>query len=117
MSAETLPQLLARALKVPAKNFNANEAKLAEKILSGLGALPSIVAAGSFTTAGGDANESITVSGALVTDIAIVVVHTVGASPRTILTSKAAANAINLVFSGDPSTDHIVKYVLLRLPA
>lgn len=73
--------------------------------------------AGSFTTAGGDANESITVSGCLNTDIAIVVLHTKGGTPRTILTAQAATDAINLEFSGDPSTDHVVSYMVLRAAA
>lgn len=73
-----------------------------------------VFAAGSFTTAGGDANEQITVAGALVSDLAFVVIKTVGGTPRTLLTSVAAAGVINLVFSGDPSTDHVVSYQLLR---
>lgn len=73
-----------------------------------------VVAAGSHTTAGGDANESISVSGALSTDIAIVVLHTKGATPRTILTAQAASGAIDVEMSGDPSTDHVLKYILVR---
>jgi hypothetical protein len=72
------------------------------------------VAAGSFTTAGGDANESITVAGALSSDIAIVMIHTAGATPRSIVSCAAASGAINIVFSGDPSTDHVLRYVLIR---
>lgn len=72
------------------------------------------IAAGSHTTAGGDANESITVAGALSTDLAFVVLHTKGATPRTILTAQAASGAINVEMSGDPSTDHVLKYQLLR---
>jgi hypothetical protein len=73
-----------------------------------------LIKAGSFTTAGGDATESITVSGALSTDIAFVVLKTVGATPRTVLTAVAAADAITVVLSGDPSTDHVLSYMLLR---
>ena len=73
-----------------------------------------VLAAGTHTTAGGDANESITVSGALSTDIAIVTLKTAGATPRTITTAAAATNAINVVMSGDPSTDHVLSYVVLR---
>lgn len=73
-----------------------------------------ILAAGSFTTAGGDANEAITVSGATSSDIALVVLHTKGASPVTILTAQAATDAINVVMSGDPSTDHVLKYMVIR---
>jgi len=73
--------------------------------------------AGSFTTAGGDAAESIPVAGALATDIAIATLKAKGATPRTILTAVAAENAITLEFSGDPSTDHVVGYMVLRAAA
>lgn len=101
----------------PAFRFNQRERKLLASVndyIDGLLGAYKIVAAGSFTTVGGDANEAITVSGALASDIAIVVLHTAGATPRTILTAQAASNAINLVFSGDPSTDHAVRYILVR---
>jgi hypothetical protein len=80
------------------------------------GAAPShrIFAGGAFTTAGGDANEAIPVTGLLVSDIVITQVHTKGASPVTIVTSVAAAGQINVVMSADPSTDHIIKYMVLR---
>lgn len=87
------------------------------KLHSGVAPSHVVKFAGSFTTAGGDANEQITVSGALNTDIAIVVLHTKGATPRTILTAQAATDAINLEFSGDPSTDHVVRYMVLRAAA
>lgn len=73
-----------------------------------------VVAAGSFTTAGGDANEAITVTGATSADLAIVVLKTAGGTPRTIVTAAAATGAINVVMSGDPSTDHVLTYMLLR---
>lgn len=73
-----------------------------------------VVAAGEFTTLGGDATESITVTGALSTDIAIVVLKTVGGVARTITTATAATGAITVVMSGDPSTDHVLAYTLLR---
>lgn len=73
--------------------------------------------AGTFTTAGGDANESIAVTGALGTDIAIVTLKTKGASPVTILTAVAATDAITIVMSADPSTDHVISYMILRAAA
>jgi hypothetical protein len=72
---------------------------------------------GEFTTVGGDANETITVTGALATDIVLVNLHTVGATPRTILTASASADQIDVVMSGDPSTDHVLSYVVLRAAA
>lgn len=73
-----------------------------------------VIAAGIFTTAGGDVNEAIAITDALATDIAIVTLETVGATPRTITTAKAAAGQIDVVLSGDPSTDHKIAYQLLR---
>lgn len=89
-------------------NGISNKTQLGSMLGTGL-----VKAAGTFTTAGGDANESITVSGATSSDIAIVVVKTTGATPRTVTTSAAASGAINVVMSGDPSTDHVLSYVLL----
>jgi hypothetical protein len=80
------------------------------------GAWPShrIYAAGSFTTAGGDTAEAITVSGLLASDTVITQLHTKGASPVTIVKAIAAAGQINVTTSADPSTDHVIKYFVLR---
>lgn len=76
-----------------------------------------IVAAGQFTTAGGDANESITVAGALATDIAILSIEDGGSNAVTLVEAAAGAGAIAVVLSGDPSTDAILNYVVLRAVA
>jgi hypothetical protein len=73
-----------------------------------------VLAAGNFTTLGGDASESITVTGATSSDIAIVVLKTAGATPRTITTAAAGTNTVTVVLSGDPSTDHVLSYMVLR---
>lgn len=74
-----------------------------------------VKAAGTFTTLGGDANESITVSGVLTTDNIDVSVSTAGATPRSIVSARCAVNGtIAVVLSGDPSTDHILSYRVLR---
>lgn len=73
-----------------------------------------VIASGVFTTAGGDVNETIAITGALATDLAIVTLETVGSTPRTITTAKAASGQIDVVMSGDPSTDHKIAYMLLR---
>lgn len=70
--------------------------------------------AGTFTTAGGDASEAITVAGAVASDIVTVTVKTAGATPRSIVASTAATNAINVTLSGDPSTDHVLQYCVFR---
>ncbi len=87
------------------------------KLASGVSPSHVVKYAGTFTTAGGDAAEQISVAGVLGTDIAIVVLHTKGVTPRTILTAQAGTDVIDLEFSGDPSTDHVVRYMVLRAAA
>ncbi len=73
-----------------------------------------VVYAGTFTTAGGDATESITAAGTLNTDLAFVQMRTQGVGVRTILSAVTAADAITVVLSGDPSTDHVICWQVLR---
>lgn len=74
-----------------------------------------VVYAGLKTTAGGSATEAITISNVLVGDIPVVVVNTVGGTPRTVTTAKVTASGtLTVVFSGDPSTDHVLNVVILR---
>lgn len=73
-----------------------------------------VIAAGSFTTAGGDANETITIAGLLATDIVNVTVNDRGSTPVTIAEAQAAAGQIDVVMSADPSTDHILDYMVVR---
>lgn len=72
------------------------------------------VYAGTHTTAGGGATESITVTGAVATDICMCTLETEGATPVTLDAAASNTNAIDLTFSADPSTDHIVSYILFR---
>lgn len=88
-----------------------------EHLDSGIAPSHIVVYAGSFTTAGGDAAEVISVSGVLATDIAIVQLHTEGSSPVTVDAAAAATDAINVTMSGDPSTDHVLRYMVLRAAA
>lgn len=92
----------------------ADDAVSLEHLDSGIEYTHRVFAAGEFTTVGGDATESITVAGALATDLAFVVLKTPGVSPETIISSAAGIGAITVVFSADPSTDHVVTYQLLR---
>jgi hypothetical protein len=88
---------------------------IAKKVgLGGLFGSHKVLAAGLHTSAGGDATESITVTGATTSDIVHVTLRVVGATPRTILTAVPAADAITVVLSGDPSTDHVLQYEVLR---
>lgn len=73
-----------------------------------------VALAGKYTTLGGSATEAAVVTGVLATDVAIVSLQTKGATPRTILTAAPTADTLTVVFSGDPSTDHVVSYMVLR---
>jgi hypothetical protein len=84
------------------------------KLDSGIAPSHIVVAAGKYTTAGGAASEDQTLAGVLATDIVIYSLQDKGATPRTILTGKPDTDKITWTFSGDPSTDHIVSYQVLR---
>lgn len=73
-----------------------------------------IVYAGTFATAGGDAAETIAVSGALATDTCYVTVKTAGAIPRSIVAAAVGADEIAVTLSGDPDTDHVLQYQIVR---
>jgi hypothetical protein len=120
MATPSLSTQAAAAGNYPAFNFGNRERKLLASVkayvdaLSAITATHRVIAGGSFTTLGGDASEAITVSGALATDLAIVLVKTAGGTPRSIVAAAAATNAINVTMSGDPSTDHVLTYLLFR---
>lgn len=73
--------------------------------------------AGEFTTAGGDADETISVPGVVATDLVLVNVQTAGATSRTVVDASAGTNQIDVDMSGDPSTDHVLTYVVYRAAA
>lgn len=85
------------------------------KLATGIAPASIVVASGTHTTVGGSASESVTVSGVLITDIVQVTMKTLGAAPQTVLTAAAGAGAVNLVFSADPSNDHVVCYTVFRV--
>lgn len=91
-------------------NANVTLAKLAA------GITPSHVVkfAGKYTTLGGSATEAQTLSGVLSTDVVVGTLQAKGGTPRTILTTAPTTDTITYVFSGDPSTDHVVSYVVYR---
>ncbi len=78
------------------------------------GATSQIIAAGQYLTTGGAAAEDIAITGVLTTDTVSVVLHTAGATPRTVLSAVAAVDKITVTFSGDPSIDHVVNYIVVR---
>ena len=69
--------------------------------------------AGVHTTVGGAAAEAITITGALATDIPIVVYNTTNDSD-TILKAVVTADTLTVTCSADPSTAHKLAYMLLR---
>lgn len=72
----------------------------------------SIVFAGQSTTAGGAAEEAITVTGALTTDIVIAVQATKVAQQFEF--AHAVADAINVTFNADPGADEVITWMVLR---
>jgi len=73
-----------------------------------------IVYAGEATTAGGDATETVTVTGALATDIVFANVQTEGSTPVTLDAVAVTADTVTATFSADPSTDHVWSYMVIR---
>ena len=73
-----------------------------------------VIEVGEFTTLGGDATESIPLTDVLAGDIVFVTLHTAGSTPRTITSAVAVAGAITVTMSGDPSTDHVLSYLVVR---
>jgi len=74
--------------------------------------LAGIKKAGTFTTLGGDAAESIVDADVVATDVVMVSIHTEGASPVTCDAAAAGAGSIAVTMSADPSTDHVLQYVV-----
>lgn len=107
MSAPNLRTEAAAAGNYPENRFNQRERKLLQSV-------GEYAQAGKFTTAGGDATEVISVPGATSADIAVVTLQTAGAVPRTVVRAAAGANNITVTMSGDPSTDHVLCWVLIK---
>lgn len=72
-----------------------------------------IAYAGTHTTVGGAAAEAVTVTGALATDIPIVIYNTTD-DTDSILKVVMTANTMTVTCSTDPSTAHAFTYMLLR---
>lgn len=65
-------------------------------------------AATKFTTVGGAATEEFIIAKVAASDQVTAQLHTVGASPVTIVSAKCLDGKISVTFSGDPADDHIV---------
>lgn len=72
-----------------------------------------IAYAGSHTTVGGAAAEAVTVTGALATDIPIVIYNTTN-DTDSILKVAMTADTMTVTCSADPSTAHAFTYMVLR---
>lgn len=102
---------------------NVTTAKIADanvtlaKLAAGITPSHVVKFAGEHTTVGGAAAEAITVAGVLATDLVLVQLETLGGTPRTILIAVATTDTITVTFSGDPSSDHVVTYLVLRAAA
>jgi len=71
-----------------------------------------IRSSGRLTTSGGNAVEEIDLPGAKEAMQCQVQMHTLGASPVTILSAKAMKDKLIITFSADPSDDHVLAYFL-----
>lgn len=72
-----------------------------------------IAYAGKHTTVGGAAAEAVTISGALATDIPIVIYNTTN-DTDSILKVVMTADTMTVTCSADPSTAHAFTYMILR---
>lgn len=118
-----LGTMLEQALNGTVPTGSISTAELADlavtlaKLAAGITPSHVVKYAGKHTTLGGDATEVITVTGLLTTDVVHVTVQTAGGTPRSIVASVLTANTITVTMSGDPSTDHILAYSVLRAAA
>lgn len=73
-----------------------------------------VVFAGVATTAGGAAEEDVSISGVLASDVAIAVIKDNGTNNVTLLQTVVDADKLTLTFSADPGNDAVVSYMVLR---
>ena len=67
------------------------------------------------TTVGGSVNESVTVTGAVTTDVVFASINTPGATPRAIVEAKVTADdTVNITWNGDPAADHKVNLLVIQ---
>jgi hypothetical protein len=66
------------------------------------------------TTAGGAADEAITVTGALATDLAFVQLVDSGTNDVSVVDAVITADTLTVTFSADPGDDAIINYQIIR---
>lgn len=67
---------------------------------------------GKHTTVGGAASEDITLKGVTAAMRCQVSMEVEGAIARNLLSAKCGVDKITVTFSGDPSTDHVLNYLV-----
>lgn len=73
-----------------------------------------VVFAGSHKTTGGNVMEKVALSGLLPSDVVTTQLNGIGKTPCTIKLATATANSLHVTFDNDPSTDHVVAYLVHR---
>jgi hypothetical protein len=73
-----------------------------------------IVAAANYVSVGGAAAETVTVTGALTTDVPFVTMQNQGPNTVTIVKVIVNAGSITVTFSADPGAGTVISYQLLR---
>ena len=64
------------------------------------------------TTAGGNAVETIVVTGLKANRPVLVDITQPGAVPRTIVSYKTIQDGVEITFSGDPANDHVISCIV-----
>ena len=114
MSSSNTPNFQTEANKAgryPDRRFGQRERKLLESVQNAFPFSPVLV--GIAATVSG-ASQTLSVAGVLSTDAVIVTVKTAGATPRSVVAASAGTDSISVTMSGDPSTDHVLQYVVIR---
>jgi hypothetical protein len=81
-------------------------------ISNGLGL--EIIACGEYTTGGGAALESVSISGVLATDMCLVTLKDDGTNNATIVQAACGADKVDVTFSADPGADEVVTIMVIR---
>ncbi len=92
----------------------ADDAVSLENLDDGIAPSHVVKFAGQPTTVGGNAAEAITVTGALVSDLAFVQMVDDGSNDVTIVNAVVTADTLTVTFSADPGNDAVINYQLLR---
>lgn len=71
---------------------------------------------GNLNTVGGSAIETFTIAGITTSDLVNVTIATSGATPVTVLAANvSAANTVEVTFSSNPSSDHVISVEVYRV--